>query len=172
MASPRELNSIFRACSKGHAEEVATFISSGIDVNAVDGDGSTPLHLAASAGHELVVRLLLAQGAHIDAPNPTMYTPLMLASIAGRLAVVKVLLSAGADLHRRNIYKARPAQQEAGAADQVRLQKLGLHEPGLELKSVTVGKSSRELAAEHEGVLDGHATALSQIRHHGMGGVP
>ena len=159
MASPRELNSIFRACSKGHAEEVATFISSGIDVNAVDGDGSTPLHLAASAGHELVVRLLLAQGAHIDAPNPTMYTPLMLASIAGRLTVVKVLLSAGADLHRRNIYKARPAQQEAGAADQVRLQKLGLHEPGLELKSVTVGKSSRELAAEH-----GQAEVVTLLR--------
>lgn len=37
----------------------------GVDINAKDGDGATPLHFAASRGHVDVVRWLLAKGARV-----------------------------------------------------------------------------------------------------------
>jgi ankyrin repeat protein len=42
------------------AEEVASF------VNARDGDGETPLHLATRGEHEHVVRFLLSHGASVE----------------------------------------------------------------------------------------------------------
>ena len=47
-------------------------------------------------------------------------------------------------------------------ADRERLAKLGLSAPGLEVKEITVGKSARELAAEH-----GQAAVVALLRQAG-----
>jgi ankyrin repeat protein len=45
----------------GKAEIAKLLLDHGLDVNVTDGEGRTPLHLAAAKGHDRVVRLLLNQ---------------------------------------------------------------------------------------------------------------
>ena len=86
---------------------VETLIAHDADVEALDGDGNTPLHLAASSGSQYAVAAvgaLLNAGAEVDAPNGDGNTPLHLASsLRWRPAAnVNALLDAGADALREN----------------------------------------------------------------------
>jgi len=68
------------------------------NVNAKDGWGYTPLHIAAKDGHKLVVQNLLSHGARLNTPDDMKRTPLHLAAQAGRLAICKILVRAGANV--------------------------------------------------------------------------
>lgn len=57
---------LFLAC-KGDAEGVGDLLDEGVDVNSIDLDGRTALHIAACEGHVEVVKLLLSRRANIDA---------------------------------------------------------------------------------------------------------
>lgn len=49
-----------------NTDEIKRLIGAGEDINAVDGDGRTPLFIAAQDGSALVVQLLLKNGADIN----------------------------------------------------------------------------------------------------------
>ncbi|KAH8977324.1 ankyrin repeat-containing domain protein [Lactarius deliciosus] len=69
-------------------------IQHGADVNAQNGDQSTPLHLAASSRLAVegnVVRLLLKHGANVDAKDGDGRTPLQVASSEGHYWIAKLL---------------------------------------------------------------------------------
>ncbi|KAI8663498.1 NACHT-sigma domain-containing protein [Fusarium keratoplasticum] len=68
----------------------------GINIDARDSDGRTPLSWAAEGGHEAVVRLLLDRGAHTEVPDKESRTPLWRAAEKGHEAVVRLLLDRGA----------------------------------------------------------------------------
>ncbi|KAH8652944.1 hypothetical protein BGZ61DRAFT_575021 [Ilyonectria robusta] len=68
----------------------------GINIDAKDSRGRTPLWWAAENGHEAVVRLLLDGGAHTEAADKGGRTPLSLAAARGHAAVVRLLLDGGA----------------------------------------------------------------------------
>jgi hypothetical protein len=70
----------------------------GINVNAANEYGQTPLLLAAVNGHEAVVKLLLDKGADLETNDKYGQTPLLMAAWNGHEAVVKLLLDKGADL--------------------------------------------------------------------------
>lgn len=57
---------LFVAC-RGDVEGVQDLLDEGIDVNSIDLDGRTALHIAACEGHVDVVKLLLTRKANIDA---------------------------------------------------------------------------------------------------------
>lgn len=57
---------LFLAC-QGDAKGVEELMENGVDVNSIDLDGRTALHIAACEGHIGVVKLLLSWRANIDA---------------------------------------------------------------------------------------------------------
>lgn len=54
MANAEGLDNIWTAASDGELEKVKGYLASGIDVNAQDETGYSPLHAAASYGHDTV----------------------------------------------------------------------------------------------------------------------
>ena len=62
-----ELKALIDAAEAGNIEAVKKHLAAGMDVNAKDEDGVTPLHEAALWGHNEVVELLIANGAEVNA---------------------------------------------------------------------------------------------------------
>ncbi len=88
---------IFPAVFFGHGDFLESLLARGLDPNARDMYGASPLMYAASEGQSDVVRLLLESGAD---PNLTDeyfgWTALMYACFEGDLESTKLLLEAGA----------------------------------------------------------------------------
>ena len=72
------------------------------ELNQPEGDGQTPLHLAAENCHSNVVALLLTTGAKINIQASDNETPLHLAAQEGCVDVVKLLLAKGADANAKD----------------------------------------------------------------------
>lgn len=89
--------SLFAAAEDGPVQVVALLLAAGVDPNAQDEKGQTPLLLAANVGPEAAAHVLLAYGA--DATFTTTHggSPVLLAAFAGRDELVAKLLELGAD---------------------------------------------------------------------------
>ena len=57
---------LIEAAAKGNIEAVKQHLAAGVDVNAKEEDGSTPLHQAASEGHKEIAELLIKEGADVN----------------------------------------------------------------------------------------------------------
>ena len=64
--------------------EALALLTSGVDPNAQDNDGFTPLHFAAQEGSIEVAQVLLDHGALVDLPNKFRNTPLWTAVFNSR----------------------------------------------------------------------------------------
>jgi uncharacterized protein len=93
---------VFEAAAFGDLDRLTALLA-GDAVDAVSGDGFTPLHLAAFFGKPEAVTLLLARGAEVDARGRGWMTgtPLHSAVSARHVDVVEILLAAGADPNAR-----------------------------------------------------------------------
>ena len=70
MSVPENLDSTMQLlfmASQGDVDGVAELLDDDVDVNSIDLDGRTALHIAACEGHTDVVELLLSRKANIDA---------------------------------------------------------------------------------------------------------
>ena len=91
------------AATAGNWVRVRALVASGLkgeDVNALDRDGTRPLHWAVRADEAEVVELLLKAGADAAARNRLGLTPLYLAATNGNGRIVRALLDRGADPHQ------------------------------------------------------------------------
>jgi len=101
------------AARSGDVAEVTRLLDSGVNVDARDDLGSTPLLEAAWEGHGEVVRVLLAHGANVNASRDDA-TALQYAVLTGRAAIVAQLLKAGARTDVRDRFGATVLHLAAG----------------------------------------------------------
>nr|GMD24952.1 serine/threonine-protein kinase HT1-like isoform X1 [Ipomoea batatas] len=99
LAVPENLDStmqlLFMAC-QGDVEGVKELLDEGIDVNSIDLDGRTALHIGACEGHVEVVKLLLSRKANIDARDRWGSTAAADAKYYGNTDVYNILKARGA----------------------------------------------------------------------------
>ncbi|HEX7079427.1 MAG TPA: ankyrin repeat domain-containing protein [Gammaproteobacteria bacterium] len=86
----------------GDREAALEMIRAGADVNAAQGDGTTPLHWAVYRIDPELVSVLLERGAKADAVNLYGSSPLAEAVKVGHAGLVETLLEAGADVESPN----------------------------------------------------------------------
>jgi hypothetical protein len=81
------------AVREGHMHSVKFLLEQEeTDMNATDGMGNTPLHLALEQGQEVLAALLVQHGAGVNVANALGRTPLHLAALAGMEQVVQQLI--------------------------------------------------------------------------------
>lgn len=68
------------ASEKGHHDAMELLLKHGAKVNVMDGNGQTPLHLAAIAGQAQSCRVLMANGADLTAQTYQGYTAMEVAA--------------------------------------------------------------------------------------------
>ena len=90
-------NSLAGQIQAGHRDAALKMIGAGADVNAAQGDGTTPLHWAVYKIDADLVRALLQKGAKPDVINNYGSSPLAEAVKAANAGVVKMLLDAGSN---------------------------------------------------------------------------
>ncbi|MBP5616557.1 MAG: ankyrin repeat domain-containing protein [Elusimicrobiaceae bacterium] len=89
--------SLFNAAQAGNVKSVQKLITGGANVNFNEGNGWTPLMIAAAEDHADVVKVLLENGAHPNAQNQYGRTALHYATNYTLEPIVKLLLDYGAD---------------------------------------------------------------------------
>ncbi len=104
---------LWDAVRNSDATLIGRLIRNGADVNARDGDGQTPLMLAASTDRPAAVSALLKGGANVNATNSIGSTALHLAALSGRARVVPLLLSGGADVNAKGAQHHTPLHNAA-----------------------------------------------------------
>ena len=93
-----QVAALFRATREGNTDMVRSLLSApGIDVNATDETGSTPLLEAARYGHDDICRILISAGANLKSKDRDGKTALQLAIQGNHDDVVRVLKQAGAN---------------------------------------------------------------------------
>ncbi len=86
------------AAQKGDSARVRLLLDGGVDPNAQNSTGLSPLMYAAGSGRLAVVNALIAKGAEVNARSSSDFSPLMYAASSGHLAVVKALILKGAQI--------------------------------------------------------------------------
>ncbi|MGH9801589.1 MAG: ankyrin repeat domain-containing protein [Blastocatellia bacterium] len=83
-------------------------IEIGANLNATNGLGNTPLHIATQWGHLSIAKLLLAKGASVNAKGHFGSAPLHYAAEEGFVSLAEFLLANGADVNLKNQFGKTP----------------------------------------------------------------
>ena len=87
------------AAARSDVAVVRQLLNQRVDVNAADGEGTTPLHWSVWADNLTIADELIRAGARVTAANAFGVTPVYLAAEHGNAAMVRRLLDAGASVN-------------------------------------------------------------------------
>ena len=87
---------LFAAAARGDAAEIGRLAASGADVNAREGYGRTPLHVATFGRHRDAIAALAKARADLNAKERDRYDAVTIAAVADDVATLKLLLQLGA----------------------------------------------------------------------------
>lgn len=90
---------LFELAQLGDLEEIRKFTG---NINAVDENGNTALHIAVKHNQYQCAELLLHMGAKVNLKNQDGYTPLLIATLASNTELVRLLILGGADLNAQD----------------------------------------------------------------------
>ncbi len=82
---------LHKAVKEVDEKEVHTLVEMGLDINAVDQEGKTPLHYAAKIGRYSLVKYLVDHGADVHMKDKARKTPLVYAIEKNRIKVIVFL---------------------------------------------------------------------------------
>lgn len=135
---------LYRAIYHGDLAAVSAELERGVDLQAVNEYGHTPLIWAAQHGKVEIVRMLLTRGAMVDAVDLNGYTALIWAAQEGYITVAEHLLAAGArhDVVEKHGYTALMWASQQGYTGIVRV----LLARGADPAAVTASGSAIDLA--------------------------
>ena len=108
-----KISSLHLAAHRGDIDKVRDSLKEGINVDARDEAGQTPLYYAASAGQMHIAEFLISKGAEVDAKDKIGDTPLYYAADAGWRNTAELLLNKGADVNARNQGRETPLHSAA-----------------------------------------------------------
>ena len=75
-----------------------------LNIDKLDPDGLTPLHICATGNHQELLQVLLSFGANIDQQDKHGYTSLHFACAFGHENIIKILICKNADLNLKSRY--------------------------------------------------------------------
>ena len=93
---------IREAARQGNSEAVKQYLADGVDVNAKDDWGKTPLHSTAEMRRKEIAELLIANGADVNAKDSWGITPLHYATANDQKETVELLIAEGADVNAKD----------------------------------------------------------------------
>ena len=93
------------ASSSGNFDCILILVEHGANINTINKNKNTPLHLAAINGHHQTVEQLIRAGSTLNNQNQSGNTPLIEAVLHGHERAVSVLIQAGADIMKKNNQK-------------------------------------------------------------------
>ncbi|MGL4624559.1 MAG: ankyrin repeat domain-containing protein, partial [Culicoidibacterales bacterium] len=93
---------LLQAVEENNQQQVAQFLQTEIDINIINQDGDTPLHLAVMQEDTTILQLLLKAGANIESENEQQETPLFTAIHYHNAKAIGMLLAKGANVHWQN----------------------------------------------------------------------
>ncbi len=110
-----QFDNIWVACTNGDIGKVTEFLASGVNINAQDEYGFSPVHAAASYGHVAMLDYLLSNGADVNLRDADGDTPLL---ICEDQASFELLERYGADINARNAEGEGLAEKAAQLAEE------------------------------------------------------
>ena len=99
---------IREAAWEGDIEAVKQYLADGVDVNAKDDWGKTPLHSTAEMRRKEIAELLIANGADVNAKDSWGITPLHYATANDQKETVELLIAEGAEVNVKDKYDGTP----------------------------------------------------------------
>ena len=87
---------VLAAAARGDAAEIKRLAAGGADVNARDGYGRTPLHVATFRKNRDAINALVKAGADINATESDRYDAVTIAAVADDVGTLRMLLHLGA----------------------------------------------------------------------------
>lgn len=152
---------VFDAAALGHQDRLRHRLGEDPGrVNAVAGDGFTPLHLAAFFGKAETARILLDAGARVDTYGNNAFAnqPLHAAAAGRHVEVCRLLLAAGADVDATQHGGFTPLHEAAQSGD-MELAELFLSAGADPVARTADGRTAIEVADDA-----GHPDLASRLR--------
>jgi len=107
------LPDIHLAAELGSIRQVKHFLDKGVDINAANENGKTPLHLAIFSGKKSIIEFLITNGASVNAKDNSGTTPLHTAAYGNDVEIIGILLNHGADINVQDNYGDTPLREAA-----------------------------------------------------------
>ncbi|MDR1925635.1 MAG: ankyrin repeat domain-containing protein [Planctomycetaceae bacterium] len=122
--SNNNIGKILGIITKGNFSCADSLVSHGADVNAVDKNGITPLHIAAFCDNVPILETLLSHGANVNAVCNKGMTPIHYAALFGGVETIETLIEHGANANVMDDAGSTPVHIAATREDSIVLDRL------------------------------------------------